>query len=702
MSVRYQSVGPFEVLSRLGSGGMADVLKAVDGRDGRIVALKIPKADSGIREAERAGALLQKQLSEIDARVPAVYEIHESVENEMYIAMEYVAGEDLSDRIRRGPLEPREAVRIAVELCELLCAAQRFTRTAEGRTRQGIVHGDLKPKNVRLEPGGGVKVLDFGIAKALSLTRPLTRNEFGSLPYSSPERIETGNVDAHSDLWSVSVVLYEMLTGQQPFRGESTRRLEEFIRSRARPERLPDGCPESLAAVLRKALAPSLECRYASASALRDDLVAFLDGRLTLAQAEGGAMASYEETRPSSPSANGEHDPGDTRRTLGVAENASDAASATRRTLGAGENASDAAATRRTLGTGAAAVNPGAPPPLPPGDPPVAGGVASGAAAAAEAPGPRAAKPAAAQAGRRRFRFRWRLFAVIVGMILVANEAQVMSAAGELKSALPGLPRGESEAVWKRYRQLGSRSLLGIGMLGLAGSVKDWFVAAADELIADYRSDTPVIRENGWREAASLLGHAASMAPRDRAIRARLLYCRGQLARINAQAAKGRRPADAQRLFNEATGSFDEAARLRPHWCDPQLGLARTYVYGLEDPEQARDALDRAEEDGYKLGSRDVALLGDAYRLRAESAWSRAPDFRDLPQEDKYIDTVRDDCKRALEQYETIPAYGEVSRNIRNVQELLRKVEARAAELRQARLKKAGLGILAPLFGKNS
>ena len=197
-----------------------------------------------------------------------------------------------------------------------------------------------------------------------------------------------------------------------------------------------------------------------------------------------------------------------------------------------GSGSTGATNTFRTLGTGAAAVNPGAPPPLPPGDPPVAGGVASGAAAAAEAPGPRAAKPAAAQAGRRRFRFRWRLFAVIVGMILVANEAQVMSAAGELKSALPGLPRGESEAVWKRYRQLGSRSLLGIGMLGLAGSVKDWFVAAADELIADYRSDTPVIRENGWREAASLLGHAASMAPRDRAIRARLLYCRGQLARF--------------------------------------------------------------------------------------------------------------------------------------------------------------------------
>ena len=173
MSVRYHSVGPYEVLSRLGSGGMADVLKAVDGRDGRTVALKIPKTEPGVREAEREGARIQVQLSEIDPRVPRVFEIEESAESEMYIAMEYVEGEDLSERIRRGPLDPREAARIAAELCELLTAAQHCSPTG---TRQGIVHGDLKPKNVRLEPGGGVKVLDFGIAKALSLTRPLTRN----------------------------------------------------------------------------------------------------------------------------------------------------------------------------------------------------------------------------------------------------------------------------------------------------------------------------------------------------------------------------------------------------------------------------------------------------------------------------------------------------------------------------------------------
>jgi RecG-like helicase len=130
------------------------------------------------------------------------------------------------------------------------------------------------------------------------------------------------------------------------------------------------------------------------------------------------------------------------------------------------------------------------------------------------------------------------------------------------------------------------------------------------------------------------------------------------------------------------------------------LGLARTYVYGLEDPEAARQALDRAEEDGYEFGNRDKAMLGDGYLLRAEKTWSRAPDFRDLPQESKYLDSVREDCRQALEHYETIPAYGEVSRNIRKVQELLQRVEAREDEVREAKLRKAGLGILAPFLGK--
>jgi serine/threonine protein kinase len=676
MSIRYTDVDSYKVLARIGSGGMADVFKAVDTRDGRTVALKIPKADRGIREAERAGAELQLRLSEVDGRVPAVYEIGESNESEMYIAMEYVAGEDLADRIGRGALEPREAARIAIELCELLAAAQKFTRTIDGRTDQGIVHGDLKPKNVRLGENGVVKVLDFGIAKALSRTRPLTRNEFGSLPYSSPERIESGNVDAQSDLWAVSVVLYEMLSGRQPFRGDSTRRLEEHIRLRASAEPLPENCPPLLAAILRKALAPDLTRRYASALLLRDDLRAFLDGRATLAQVEAVALLAQATRRGSAAPTPARNHEGETRRTL----NGSGAA--TRRTFEPIANGHGASSeTRRTLSVPHIPVAPTpAPSPVP---------------VAATAAVPSAAK-------RRHLHLRWWAVPALVGIALVANEAQVMAAAGSLRSTLPGLRSGQSEVVWKMYQQLASRSFLRVGTFALAGDVKDWFVAAADERIADFRSGTPTIRESGWREASTWLGHAAALSPGDRSIRARALLCRGHLARINGVAEKSRGSADATKDINEAARSFEAAAQLRPRWPDASLGLASTYAYGLEDPEQAREALNRAEDDGYTPGNREVAMLGDAYRLRAERTWAREGEFSDLPHEDKYLGGIRHDCEQALEQYDTVPTYGDVSRNIRNVEDLLAKVDSRTGDLRRERLRKAGFGILAPLFGRRS
>src|SRR5262249_11830479 len=154
-----------------------------------------------------------------------------------------------------------------------------------------------------------------------------------------------------------------------------------------------------------------------------------------------------------------------TRRTLGA--NGSEAA--TRRTIGPIANGSDIDAdTHRTLDANGAVL---------------------------PKPALAAAQPGTPTPPRRRFRFRWRLFALIAALAVIANEAQVISAASDFKRALPNLPRGESEAVWGRYRQLASRSVMGIGAFGLAPQVRDWFVSSADELMADYHSDTPVIRE---------------------------------------------------------------------------------------------------------------------------------------------------------------------------------------------------------------
>ena len=138
-----------------------------------------------------------------------------------------------------------------------------------------MVHGDIKPKNIRIDGRGEVRVLDFGIAKALSMSRRLTRNEFGSVPYASPERLDFGEVDVGSDLWSLAVMLHEMVTGMQPYHAESTERLERMIRSRIAPPPAPDPCPEPLRRILIKSMAPNPALRYPTARDFGADLQAF-------------------------------------------------------------------------------------------------------------------------------------------------------------------------------------------------------------------------------------------------------------------------------------------------------------------------------------------------------------------------------------------------------------------------------------------
>jgi hypothetical protein len=142
-----------------------------------------------------------------------------------------------------------------------------------------------------------VRVLDFGIAKALSLSRRLTRNEFGSVPYASPERLDSGEVDALSDLWSLAVMLYEMVTGLQPYHAETTERLERMIRSRIPPPPAPDPCPEPLRRILMKAMAPDAGARYQTAREFADDLIAFREGAPVKAAADEDLDATRRTTR---------------------------------------------------------------------------------------------------------------------------------------------------------------------------------------------------------------------------------------------------------------------------------------------------------------------------------------------------------------------------------------------------------------------
>src|SRR4030095_2944367 len=258
MKTIFQQLGPYEIIQAIGHGMAGAVFLARDTRTQQRVALKLVPHGSDhdaqeILAAERWGAELQKQLSHVSPHVPTVFE-HGDHESGYYVAMEYLDGENLSALISRGRLPAEQAAGIAIELCRFLESAHSFETVIGDREFRSVVHGDLTPRNVRITSSGKVKVLDFGIAKALSLSRKVTRNDFGTLWYLSPERLESGVVDEYVDFWAIGVMLFEMVGAVRPFQAEDTRRLERLILARNGAPSLNGSCPSGLESVIAKLL----------------------------------------------------------------------------------------------------------------------------------------------------------------------------------------------------------------------------------------------------------------------------------------------------------------------------------------------------------------------------------------------------------------------------------------------------------------
>src|SRR6266508_1589638 len=216
-------LGPYEILSALGAGGMGEVWKARDGRLGREVAIKVlPEAFAA--DAERLARFRREAhvLASLNhPHIAAIYGLEEAdgVEG---LVLELVPGETLAERLAKGALPIEEALEIARQIADALEAAHE----------RGVVHRDLKPSNVKLTPEGKVKVLDFGLAKALTGEAPSTDVStsptltaaatqagvaLGTAAYMSPEQARGKPVDKRADVWAFGAVLYEMLTGRQPF-----------------------------------------------------------------------------------------------------------------------------------------------------------------------------------------------------------------------------------------------------------------------------------------------------------------------------------------------------------------------------------------------------------------------------------------------------------------------------------------------------
>jgi serine/threonine protein kinase len=612
---------------------MAVVFLARDTRTGAQVALKLVREGTDheaqeILEAEQRGALLQKQFSAISTRVPQVYE-YGSGGGYFYVAMEYLEGENLSDAIARGPMPVEQAQTIATELCRFVEDAHSFEPEGGDRPLRSLLHGDLKPRNIRLTPAGQVKVLDFGIAKALSLSRKVTRNDFGSVAYLSPERLETGDVDQYADFWAIGVLLYELLTGEQAFRAPDTRRLEKQIIARSRPPLLGALNPAPLRAIVGKLLAPSPAERYPNAREIREDLERCVAGQPTHAEAEGWTRVNTDEP-------------------------------ATRRTRPA---VAEEPVTRRTT---KAQVQPppipgAVPPPIPPPLPSRGASVST-----APAPASRSVKGIV------------RVLAAVIVLGVITNESCVSAAASRVASTVSTAELDELGPLWNEYDSLARRSNLRGTTRELASALTDQTRTLADRVIANYRAPQPSVREAQWRQVRTAVARALSTRPNDSALRATLRYCEGHIHRIDGEARKARRlNAEAQREFGEAVAAFREAAELRDDWPDPYLGLARTFIYGLDDVDRAADALRRAERAGYVPGNREAAQLGDGYRSRADALARSARDVVGLAQEREYLTRAAEMYRQAIDQYSRAADYDGVAKNIGLAQRGLNTIERR-------------------------
>ena len=255
----------YAVLSKIGAGGMADVYKGRDQMLNRYVAIKVLKKqykeDENFVRKFRSEA--QAAAGLIHPNIVNVYDVGED-RGLNYMVMELVEGITLKEYIeRKGRLSHKETISIAIQMCSGIGAAHA----------SGIIHRDIKPQNIIISKDGKVKVTDFGIAKAIT-SNTVSTNAMGSVHYTSPEQARGGFSDQRSDIYSIGITLFEMVTGQVPFDGETTvevamKHLQQEITP---PSELVPDIPYSLEQIILKCTQKSSERRYESTEALIQDL----------------------------------------------------------------------------------------------------------------------------------------------------------------------------------------------------------------------------------------------------------------------------------------------------------------------------------------------------------------------------------------------------------------------------------------------
>jgi serine/threonine protein kinase len=272
-----RTLGHYQITSQIGKGGMGEVFQAKDQVLGRDVAIKVLPEEFA-RDADRV-ARFQREARVLASlnhpNIAAIYGLEQS-EGKSFLVLELVEGRTLADRIRGNPIPVEESLKLALQIAEALEAAHQ----------KGIIHRDLKPANIKITPDGKVKVLDFGLAKQVFSTEALSKADtqtwltrdnstVGTLAYMSPEQLSGQEVDTKSDIFSFGIVLYEMLAGVRPFKGETAIETGNAILHLSPPplSQYVNDLPAFLESIIKKMLAKPAILRYQTVGEVREKLV---------------------------------------------------------------------------------------------------------------------------------------------------------------------------------------------------------------------------------------------------------------------------------------------------------------------------------------------------------------------------------------------------------------------------------------------